>query len=184
MGTEQLDREISLLWQRVGRIRAATARSDSSSDLTSEALAELSNALEELRVSSDELNRQNEELRVTHLERERESRRYQDLFQSAPAGYVVTDVVGTVTEVNEAAQRLFGARASSIVGKSLAARVVHSDLPKLTTLLKPGASSAAGTELHLRSRAIGPSLRTWSGRSSMTRKAPSSGTAGRSTTRP
>jgi PAS domain S-box-containing protein len=60
----------------------------------------LQSALEELQVTEEELRIQNEELvdarKLTELERER----YQDLFNFAPDGYVVTDASGMIQEAN------------------------------------------------------------------------------------
>src|SRR5262245_53284370 len=111
MGSLTYDDEIRNLWAKIERFRERVTQPEGHSHVTQEALEELSNALEELRVSSEELNRQYEVLKAAHLERDLERCRYRDLFESAPVGYVVTDVNGVVTEVNEEGQKLLNVSA-------------------------------------------------------------------------
>lgn len=63
-------------------------------------------ALEELHAAEEELRQQNEELVAARQMAETERQRYQELFEFAPDGYVVTDVYGTVRQANRAAGRL------------------------------------------------------------------------------
>src|SRR5215208_2735718 len=69
-------------------------------------IEELHTALEELRVADEELRQQNEELSAAHFQVEIERQRYQDLFQLAPDAYLVTDLMGIITEANHSASRL------------------------------------------------------------------------------
>lgn len=73
-------------------------------------------ALEALETALAELDQQTEELALSRQAVEAEGRRYQDLFQFAPDGYLVTDVYGKILEANEAAADLLG---PSLVGKLL-----------------------------------------------------------------
>jgi PAS domain S-box-containing protein len=82
-------------------------------------LEELSTALEELHVTTEELRQQNEELAETRQAVEVERQRYQDLFESAPDGYVVTDAEGVIQEVNRVAAVLFGVQHDFLIGKPL-----------------------------------------------------------------
>lgn len=60
-------------------------------DLLPEALEELGASLEELRVSQEVLHQQNQELLETHATLEIERKRYRELFEFAPDGYLITD---------------------------------------------------------------------------------------------
>src|SRR3954471_14718997 len=71
-----------------------------------EAVAELSTTLEELRVADEELRAQNEELERARSGSEAMARRYLELFDLLPAGYVITDKVGTIHELNQHAARM------------------------------------------------------------------------------
>ena len=74
---------------------------------TSEALGV---TMEEMRVAEEELRQQNEELEESRQEVEAERQRYQDLFDFAPDGYLVTDLSGMIREANRAAGELLGSR--------------------------------------------------------------------------
>ncbi|MEP0871875.1 ATP-binding protein [Trichocoleus desertorum AS-A10] len=88
-----------------------------------ECLTELQLALEELRVAEEELCQQNEELQIARAVIEIERQRYLDLFESAPDGYLVTDLYGVVQEANQAAARLLNIDPMYLVGKPIASFV-------------------------------------------------------------
>ncbi len=69
---------------------------------------QLRNALQELQLQQIELELQYEELMVTQAETENLRVRYTDLFEFAPVGYVVFDVLGVIQEVNQRATQLVG----------------------------------------------------------------------------
>jgi PAS domain S-box-containing protein len=85
--------------------------------LVGETMQELSTALQELRVAADELQQQNEDLAETRELVEEERRRYQELFDDAPDGYLVTDAEGTIQQANGVAASLLGVRGDFLVGK-------------------------------------------------------------------
>lgn len=87
--------------------------------LLREALEELAIALEELRVLTEELRGQTKELAATRRSLEAEHQRYQDLFELAPDGYVVTDAHGVIEEANSAAAALLRRRRKVLAGKPL-----------------------------------------------------------------
>jgi PAS domain-containing protein len=88
--------------------------------LLPEALAELNVAIEELSVTGEELRAQTDELASTRLALEAERERYQELFESAPVAYVVTDPLARILEANRAAAVLFEAEREFLTGKPLA----------------------------------------------------------------
>ncbi|WP_318780346.1 PAS domain S-box protein [Atlanticothrix silvestris] len=80
---------------------------------------ELQQTLEELQVAEEKLRQQNEELASTRETLELECQRYQDLFEFAPDGYLVTDVHGVIQEANSAAATLLSVRQNYLIGKPL-----------------------------------------------------------------
>ncbi|MCC5641886.1 PAS domain S-box protein [Nostoc sp. CHAB 5824] len=90
----------------------------------SEALGE---TLEELQVVEEELRQQNEELAIARETAELERRYYQDLFDFAPDGYLVTDVVGIIKEANYAGAALLSVEQNYLVGKPLIQFIAEPD---------------------------------------------------------
>lgn len=80
---------------------------------------ELQQTLEELQVAEEELRQQNEELAVAREIAELERQRYQDLFEFAPYGYLVSDAMGVIKEANHAISTLLSVPPSYLVGKPL-----------------------------------------------------------------
>ena len=79
-----------------------------------EANAQLSSNLEDLRAAEDSLLHQHSELLAAHQALEAERRRYRDLFDFAPDGYLVTDLRSRIEEANRAAEALLGADCGSL----------------------------------------------------------------------
>jgi PAS domain S-box-containing protein len=88
-------------------------------ELVDEALQQLGTTVEELRVAEEELRQQNEELVAAREALEAERRRYHDLFEFAPDGYVVTDDNGIIQEANRAAGELLRVPLRFLIGKPL-----------------------------------------------------------------
>ena len=103
------------------------ATSSSSEELLQETITELSIALEELNVSLEELHEQNQELMLTRQAVEQERQHYQELFEFAPDGYIVTDEQGIIQEANSAAATLLNVRQVFLLGKPLTVFVAESD---------------------------------------------------------
>ncbi len=93
-----------------------------------DAVADLHASLEELQTANEELRAQSDEIDAVRHQLELERQRYQDLFEYAPDGYVVTDAHGTIREVNLAASRLFGREPHFLVGKPLATYIGKGDV--------------------------------------------------------
>ncbi|KJH72710.1 histidine kinase [Aliterella atlantica CENA595] len=94
---------------------------------TLEVIEELQCALEELFVAEEEIKAQNEELAIAHDQIAAERQRYQELFEFAPDGYLVTDPSGIVREHNQAAASLLNMPKSALVGKPLANYIALKD---------------------------------------------------------
>lgn len=104
-------------------------------NLLTTAIKELSRALEEINVISEELCEQHEQLEVAQDTLNRERQEYFDLFELAPDGYLLTNEKAIIQYVNAAAATLFNRPQPQLFGKPLAALIAQSDLRKFYTLL-------------------------------------------------
>ncbi|WP_017300666.1 PAS domain-containing sensor histidine kinase [Nodosilinea nodulosa] len=105
------------------------------SQLIDRTLDELRLAVEELHVAEEEILIQNEQLIAAQQLAETERQRYQDLFEFAPDGYLVTDIRGVVREANHAAAALLNIERQYLVGKPLATCVVQPERAVFRALL-------------------------------------------------
>ena len=99
-------------------------------------LEALSMALEELTVASKELYQQNEELKDRQHDLAIERQRYQELFDLAPDGYLVTDLAGNILEANQAMGALLNVRQERLVSKPLLLYIAKRDRPRFYTQLQ------------------------------------------------
>lgn len=81
--------------------------------------AQTQRLLHELRVHQIELEMQNEELRVSRGDLESSLKRYTDLFDFAPVGYLTVSREGLLRELNLPAARMLGRERSRLVGGRL-----------------------------------------------------------------
>jgi PAS domain S-box-containing protein len=88
---------------------------------------ELQQTLEELQIVEEELRQQNEQLLIAREIAELERRRYQDLFEFTPDGYLVTDKLGIIQEANHAASSLLCVHQKYLVGKPITIFLDQSD---------------------------------------------------------
>ncbi|ARV59552.1 transcriptional regulator [Nostocales cyanobacterium HT-58-2] len=88
-------------------------------DTLPQALLELGSASEIVDMATQELYQQNEELIQTRNLLEAERQRYQDLFEFAPDGYLVTNGIGIIQEANHAATKLLNVPQQYLVGKPM-----------------------------------------------------------------
>ncbi|MBI2876700.1 MAG: response regulator [Candidatus Tectomicrobia bacterium] len=93
-----------------------------------EAFEELSTTLEELHVAQEELRTQNEQLESAYREIVVERQRYEDLFEFAPDGYLVTSMEGVIQQANRAAATLLNVSPQSLEGKPLVLFVVQEEI--------------------------------------------------------
>ncbi len=125
---EQAQKRAELLWEQLHELP------DTQQELMKKALEELSNALEELRVTREELQCQEELIAARHAI-EKERKRYEELFDFAPDGYLVTDVEGTIQEANRAISELLSVRVAFLIGKPLTVFVPAAEQLKFHTQL-------------------------------------------------
>ncbi len=123
--------------------------------LLPDALEELNATVEELRVAEEEMRAQNEELMQTRLRVEAERHRYQDLFEFAPEGYIITDRDGRVLEANRAAAEMLGIAPRFLKGRGLGTSVAPEDLPAYSAALRDADSQPQELAVRLRRRHVG-----------------------------
>lgn len=130
MNENDFDVRIRKLRDRLGELeQAAGEDAEESGAVPREAIEDLRTALEEIHVAEEELRQQSEELLQAREEAEKDRRRYEELFEFAPDGYVVTDARGVITEANRAAGSLLNISHDTLIGKPLYLLVAKKDRP-------------------------------------------------------
>jgi len=120
VNTEWLSQQMKALSERVSTLlHYVHANSLQHPELLPQALEELSGSLEELRVSQEVLHQQNQQLLEAHAALEVEQQRYQELFEFAPDGYLITDTNGKIQKANHAASLLLKVSQQSLIDQPL-----------------------------------------------------------------
>ncbi|MFN6484425.1 MULTISPECIES: ATP-binding protein [unclassified Nostoc] len=121
MNLDDFSQKVDKLRSRVTRLLQNTPTHPYlAQELTSEAFEELQITLEELKIAS-------EELQATRIIVEKERQRYQELFDFAPDGYLVTDTFGIILEVNRAASIQINVPQRFLIGKPLLTFIAKPD---------------------------------------------------------
>ncbi|WP_375473982.1 ATP-binding protein [uncultured Nostoc sp.] len=121
MDVDDFSQQVETLRSRVtGLLQRPASEMYSEQELTAEAFEELQITLEELKIAS-------EELQATRIVVEMERQRYQELFDFAPDGYLVTDTFGTILEANLAATIHINVLKRFLIGKPLLTFIAQSD---------------------------------------------------------
>jgi PAS domain S-box-containing protein len=115
-----------------------------------ESLSKLKDAYEELQAAEEELRRQNEELACARLAAERERNRYQDLFDFAPDGYLVTDAGGVILEANRVAVTMLNVPRQELSGKRLVFFIASEQRVEFVSRLSEAKESGASEKWELR----------------------------------
>jgi len=89
--------------------------------------AEVRNLLQELRIHQVELQLQNEDLRKTQHQLEQARKRFSDLFEHAPVGYLLVDPSGMIHQANQTFAAMTGAGSADLRNTPLAARIEGPD---------------------------------------------------------
>ena len=133
----ELTRYLDVLHAGLGK----RMRSRRDADWAHAASEGLYSALEELRVAQSELEQ-------ARTEAESQRGRYQDLFDSAPDGYFVTDEHGVVTEVNRGGARMLNIPPSFLMGKPMVVYLSGEDRSAIyrviASLRAPGVDETEG----------------------------------------
>jgi PAS domain S-box-containing protein len=137
--------------------RAANAREPVA--LLTRTLAELSTALEEMRVAQEQLIESRSRAEQLQEELRLQSERYWQLFDEIPQPYVVTKTDSTIVEVNKAAAELFNVSQRFLVGKTLSVFVCEDRSGFLNRISGAAAQGAPlQFEFKLRPRERAPQL--------------------------
>ncbi|MEA5579859.1 PAS domain-containing protein [Nodularia harveyana UHCC-0300] len=88
-------------------------------EMLPQAFKELYSTSKMVQLAAEELYNQNEQLIQTQNHLETESQHYQDLFELAPDGYLVTNTAGTIEEANLAAAQLLKVSRQLLIGQSI-----------------------------------------------------------------
>jgi PAS domain S-box-containing protein len=119
MNLNQFSQQIEQVHQRTVSLQNSVGSNCQQDDLIEKAFEELRTALEELHVAEEEIRQQNQELVIARFLVEKERQRYQELFDFAPDGYLVTDTDGKILEANRAAANLLQVSKNYLIGKPL-----------------------------------------------------------------
>ena len=112
---------------------------------------ELSVATEEAgAVAEERVGRQNLQEAEARQDAEARARRYQEFFEFAPDGHLVTDVAGTIRQANQAIAEMLGVSPRFLIGKPLVSFVAEGDRQAFRTELNRIAESSPSTDWRLR----------------------------------
>jgi PAS domain S-box-containing protein len=141
-----------------GLQQRAVEDSGASDAVLSEAFEELHITLEELHIANEERLQQHEELASTRQIVEGERRRYQELFDFAPHGYLLTDAAAVIRQANRAAAVLFGVPQDRLQGKPLVLFVAQNERHTFLTRLNrlPRQEQTLDWEVRLQPRSRSP----------------------------
>ena len=113
--------------------------------------AQMWQALHELRLRQIELEVQNEELRRAQLAAEVARAHYRELYDLAPAGYLVVEDDGRIVEVNRCAAALLGAaEQQALLNQPLTQFILHEDQDHLHRLKRRAVGSSDPQTCELR----------------------------------
>ncbi len=127
--TETSLQRLNELWQQTNALPTSEQQQ------LKEALKEHYLTIQELQVALEELRWQNEELAATRQGLESEQQRYQELFEFAPNGYLVTNSEAIILEANQAAGKLLNCSPKQLIGKPLILFVIGESLRKFYNTL-------------------------------------------------
>lgn len=118
--------------QRIQTLQEQTSsNADLQSGLLEQAFYELNTVLEELQVTEDSLTQRYSELEITYQDLDMRKQHYQELFEMAPIGYLVTNSFGVIAEANDKACQLLNSVKAFIIDKPLRSFIARSEQAKL-----------------------------------------------------
>jgi PAS domain S-box-containing protein len=153
MSDRDLHHQIGLLQQRIAVLQRPAA-----TDAVPPADVQAEETFEELQVMLEELRVADEDLAVAHQVVEAERARYQELFDFAPDGYLVTDAAGIISEANRAAAAMLAVPQAGLRGKPLVVFVPRKERQAFHTRLAqlPQHRGVQEWEVRLQPRQGGP----------------------------
>jgi PAS domain S-box-containing protein len=120
MEVDHLPEKLKAMRQRVRALYRKGGPSIHHDGVLSEAFEELAIALEELCAADEARHHQHEAWLDERTALEAEIGRYQELFDQAPIGYLLTSLDGSIRQANSTAAAMLGAERRLLAGRSLA----------------------------------------------------------------
>ncbi len=136
--------------QQLAQLLQQAEQCDGPKSLLTQALDQLTNALEETHVLSEELAEQFNQLQSAQLSLTAERQQYFELFDLAPDGYIVTDTQGIIGHINQTAANRLNRRQRSSMGKPLAVMIAQADIHDFYKLLNQLQTGQALRQIKLR----------------------------------
>jgi len=136
MKQDEFEHEFARIISRLGAFHQRAAGRAEGVDLFPEAIEELGSALEELRVSEEQLRRQADDAASSLRLLEDERRRYRELFELAPFPYLITDRVGVIREANRRACAALRVQRRFLIGRPLITYLPGDDRRSFRDLLR------------------------------------------------
>lgn len=121
--------------QQLAQLLQQAEQSSEPKILLAQSLDELTNALEEVHVLSEELSEQYIYLQEAQLALTTERQQYFELFELAPDGYIVTDTKGIIKQINQTAAARLSRDKGALIDKPLGALVAQADIQAFYTAL-------------------------------------------------
>ena len=119
MNLEVFEHNIQAVQEYLDNWLEKASQLEPQSDIAVEPIEELSMSFEELVVSLEELHQQQAELQAAHQAIVREKQLYQQLFNLASDGYLITNLQGIIQEANYAAAAMLNRDQERLVGKPM-----------------------------------------------------------------
>ncbi len=119
-------------------------------------LEDLTAALEELSVASEEIYQQNAELIAVQERLYVETFRFKSVFDHAPTAYVISDRTGKIKLANSSAAKLFNIDARELVGKPLSVYFPSKELFAEINELGSGERGPIERQMEIRPRGLEP----------------------------
>ena len=152
MMSKALSRRIRMASKQIEVLRrSARAPQECDDPALSKAIDQISSLLEQIHTLTDELGDPDQELAQVRASLAAERRRYRELFDLAPDGYLVTDFAGTISRCNRAASELLNVTQKYVGGKPLVVFVAEEDHGRFYSFLASVQTAASQTlhNLHL-----------------------------------
>jgi two-component system cell cycle sensor histidine kinase/response regulator CckA len=152
--------QIEALRARWGQLARRVDGGAASPKVPREPREELESAVELLRLAEEELRRQHEQLLAAQQALDLERRRYLELFELAPCGFIVTDTLGVIQEMNRTAELLLNQPREQLRCKPLIVLLPKEARPSflshLQELLRRGAGEVEAWETLLVAEGAAP----------------------------
>ncbi|MBX2863992.1 MAG: EAL domain-containing protein [Leptolyngbyaceae cyanobacterium MAG.088] len=135
INSDIFDHKLKKSHQKLEELSQRVGQSNPPAEILKEGLEELSTALEEVHVLSEELTAQYGQTQVAQSILLKEHQQYVELFNLAPDGYIVTDPQGLIQQVNLVAAILFNRHQDFLIGKPFTMLVAETERQRLYSLL-------------------------------------------------